>query len=83
MGTHPEIQKKVVEELHQVFGDSGRAPTMNDLGELKYLDCCLKETLRLYPSVPFFERYLRKDVVLEGTTNKTDFFILNLICAVL
>jgi len=71
MGTHPEIQQKVVEELDQVFGDSGRAPTMNDLAELKYLERCIKETLRLYPSVPFFERYLREDAVLEGIKCKS------------
>jgi cytochrome P450 family 4 len=72
MGTHPDIQEKVVEELNQVFGDSGRMPTMEDLGELKLLDRCLKETLRLYPSVPFFERYLREDAVLTGLLIKTN-----------
>lgn len=66
LGTHPDIQANVVEELNQVFGDSGRAPTMADLTELKYLERCLKETLRLYPSVAFFERYLREDAVLES-----------------
>jgi cytochrome P450 family 4 len=65
LGTHPEMQQKVFEELHQVFGDSQRAPTMNDLAELKYLERCIKETLRLYPSVAFFERHLREDAVLD------------------
>jgi cytochrome P450 family 4 len=67
IGTHPEIQEKILQELNQVFGDSGRAPTMNDLADLKYLERCIKETLRLYPSVPFFERHIREDALLDCT----------------
>jgi cytochrome P450 len=66
MGTYPEIQQKVAEELKQVFGDSDRAPTMKDLAELKCLERCIKETLRLYPSVPFFERNTLEDANLGG-----------------
>jgi cytochrome P450 family 4 len=66
MGANPEIQQKVAEELKQVFGDSDRAPTMNDLAELKCLERCIKETLRLFPSVPFFERNILEDADLGG-----------------
>jgi hypothetical protein len=65
MANHPEIQNQVVEELDQVFGDSGRAPSMDDLAELKCLERCIKETLRLYPSIAFFERYIREDIPLD------------------
>ncbi|CAB3362142.1 Hypothetical predicted protein [Cloeon dipterum] len=68
LGTHPEIQEKVVEELDQVFGDTGRAPTINDIAELKLLERCVKESQRLYPSVPFYERHLREDAELDDGT---------------
>lgn len=68
MGANPEIQQRVAEELKQVFGDSDRAATMSDLVELKFLERCIKETLRLFPSVPFFERHTREDANLGGAS---------------
>ncbi|XP_057367472.1 cytochrome P450 4c3-like [Daphnia carinata] len=59
---HPEQQKLVMEELTQVFGESTRPCSIHDLGQLRYLECCLKETLRLYTPVPFIMRYLTEDV---------------------
>lgn len=33
---------------------------------MKYLECCLKESLRLYPSVPNIKRHISEDIVLGG-----------------
>ncbi|KAG6445670.1 hypothetical protein O3G_MSEX004036 [Manduca sexta] len=60
------VQDLIYEEMQRIFGDSRRSPTMEDFSEMKYLECCIKEALRLYPSVPFMSRILNEEVTLSG-----------------
>ncbi|XP_046438964.1 cytochrome P450 4C1-like isoform X4 [Daphnia pulex] len=66
MAIHPDCQELAREELNAVFGDSDRPCTIEDASKLKYLECCIKETLRLYPSVPHIKRYNTEDFVLSN-----------------
>nr|NP_001352320.1 cytochrome P450 4g15-like [Anoplophora glabripennis]QYA71968.1 cytochrome P450 [Anoplophora glabripennis] len=66
MGIHPDIQDKVVQELDEIFGDSNRPATFADTLEMKYLERCLMETLRMYPPVPIIARQLKQDVKLAS-----------------
>ncbi|XP_030803655.1 cytochrome P450 4V2 [Camarhynchus parvulus] len=66
LGHNPEVQKKVHRELDEVFDNTERSVTMEDLKNLRYLECVVKEALRLYPSVPMFARTLREDCCIRG-----------------
>jgi len=39
---------------------------INTLSKLKYLECCIKESLRLYPSVPIIARQAGQEIVLDN-----------------
>ncbi|KAM4807534.1 cytochrome P450 4V2-like [Rhinophrynus dorsalis] len=66
LGSHPEAQRRVHEELDEVFGKSDRPVTMDDLKKLHYLEAVIKEALRIYPSVPFFGRTTTEDCTIRG-----------------
>lgn len=66
MGIHQDIQQKVVQELQDIFGDSDRPATFQDTLEMKYLERCLMETLRLYPPVPLIARQLKEDLKMAS-----------------
>ncbi|XP_055061630.2 cytochrome P450 4V8 isoform X1 [Misgurnus anguillicaudatus] len=66
LGTHPEVQKKAQQELFEVFGESERPVNTEDLKKLRYLECVIKEALRLFPSVPFFARAICQDTQING-----------------
>ncbi|KAM3968140.1 cytochrome P450 4g15 [Aphomia sociella] len=70
MGIHQDIQDKVIEELDRIFGDSDRPVTFQDTLEMKYLERCLMETLRMYPPVPIIARDIKQEVTLASTNKK-------------
>ncbi|GIY12617.1 cytochrome P450 4V2 [Caerostris darwini] len=57
LGLYPEVQKLTFEEINDIFSDDpNRNVTREDLTRMKYMECVIKESLRLYPVVPFFTR---------------------------
>lgn len=57
IANHNEVQQRVYEEILMMNGNGGS-------DEHSYMDAVIKETLRLYPPVPFFGRVLREDTVI-------------------
>ncbi|KAJ4433876.1 hypothetical protein ANN_16189, partial [Periplaneta americana] len=53
-----------VKELDEIFEGSDRDATMEDLRNMKYIERCIMETLRLLPSAPAIGRKLTRDLHL-------------------
>ncbi|KAL1456050.1 hypothetical protein WDU94_000804 [Cyamophila willieti] len=63
LGSHPNHQDNVYEELESIFGDDLDRPiTSRDCAQMKYLERVIKEALRLFPSVPFIGRMMEEDL---------------------
>ncbi|XP_045780389.1 cytochrome P450 4C1-like isoform X2 [Maniola jurtina] len=70
IGSYPQVQEKIYEELHEVFGGTYRDVEKQDLSKLVYLEAVLKETMRYYVMAPFVGRYIDQDVKLKNYTLK-------------
>lgn len=63
---YPEVQEKCFKELREVFGDDKNTPTtLSHLNNLSYLELVVKETLRIFPSVPFIGRKANEEIELS------------------
>lgn len=65
LAMHPDVQDKAIAELQQVFTDETIPINYNSIKQLQYLDMVIKETLRLYPIIPYIGREISKDIKLS------------------
>ncbi|POM57816.1 Cytochrome p450 [Phytophthora palmivora] len=61
------IRMEIAEKLPKV-SEGNAIPTMQEVGQLVYLEAALKETLRLYPSVPVEPKQTVADTTLSDGT---------------
>ncbi|CAH1380096.1 unnamed protein product [Tenebrio molitor] len=66
MGLYPTIQKSIQEELDSIFDSSERNVTVEDVNKMYCLERVIKETMRLFPAVPFIKRAVDKDIQLDS-----------------
>eukprot|EP00434_Breviolum_minutum_P031920 symbB.v1.2.028228.t1/scaffold2962.1/size66436/3 len=59
---HPEVEKRIVEELSALEDEADRSLTYQKVSQLPYLQAVVNEALRLYPSVAIHD-----DTLPDGT----------------
>ncbi|KYN33647.1 Cytochrome P450 4C1, partial [Trachymyrmex septentrionalis] len=65
LAEHKDIQDRVRKEVNAVIQENQGKLTMKSLQDLQYLERCIKEALRLYPSVFFISRTTSDHVQLK------------------
>ncbi|XP_033345725.1 cytochrome P450 4C1-like [Bombus vosnesenskii] len=64
LAEHKEVQDRVRAEVKAVLKENEGKLNMSTLQDLSYLERCIKESLRLYPSVPRIGRKTEKELKL-------------------
>lgn len=76
---HPEVQKKVREEVGRVVGDRG-VQEQQDVDGLVFTAQVINETLRLFPPGSFSTRIANKNLVIDGHSIPEGTHLLNALC---
>ncbi|XP_030239395.1 cytochrome P450 4p1-like [Drosophila navojoa] len=66
MGIYQDQQELCYQEICEHIADDFSNLDVNQLSKLKYLECFIKETMRLYPSAPSISRQTTKDTELSN-----------------
>ncbi|XP_031639205.1 probable cytochrome P450 313a4 [Contarinia nasturtii] len=63
---HPEYQEKVFQEILTVMPHIDTELTKADLDKLEFIDLCIRETLRIFPTAPIIARTSIKPIKLNN-----------------
>ncbi|XP_034476404.1 cytochrome P450 4p1-like [Drosophila innubila] len=66
LSLHPDIQERCYQEIMDNLDDDLNTLDLNQLAKLKYLECVIKETIRMYPSVPVMARQTPSETELPN-----------------
>ncbi|KAH7978543.1 hypothetical protein HPB49_005821 [Dermacentor silvarum] len=62
LGLHQDVQDKVVDEINSIFhGNLERDVAREDASLMKYLECVIKESQRIFTILPIYGRKIEED----------------------
>ncbi|GMT06454.1 hypothetical protein PENTCL1PPCAC_28628, partial [Pristionchus entomophagus] len=61
LATQPHFQQQCYEEIREIFGDSDRDCTHEDMKLMEFTERFMKESMRIHPPIPAVERELQND----------------------
>lgn len=72
LALHPQYQEQVYEEIKGLILSEESDVTVDEISHFKFLDMFIKETLRLFPSVPYLTREASSEIKLGTLTTIID-----------
>lgn len=69
---HKNIMNKALQEIDEILEKHNNEITYDSMKEMKYLDLCIKETIRKYPALPALNRITTTDYQIPNTNLKLE-----------
>ncbi|XP_017774972.1 PREDICTED: probable cytochrome P450 4ac1 [Nicrophorus vespilloides] len=66
LSKHEDVQEKLFEEISSIIEDA-KCISTKDINAMEYMECVVKEGLRLYSPATYIERKLDYDVEVDGS----------------
>uniref|UniRef100_A0A915D0Q6 Cytochrome P450 n=1 Tax=Ditylenchus dipsaci TaxID=166011 RepID=A0A915D0Q6_9BILA len=66
LACHPDIQERLYQELFEIYGVDAGEISSSSTNQSKYLDRCIKESMRVFSPVPMISRALNNDMEIGG-----------------
>ena len=63
---HPAALARATDEVRRVCGDDHRAPTMEQMAQLDFVEACAHETMRLKPVAPLLPLQTLREMTIAG-----------------
>ena len=69
LALNPDVQRKLQQEIDEHFPTEDTKPNYFDLQKLKYMECVMKEVLRIHPIAPMStSRLANEEMIYKGIT---------------
>ena len=79
LGIHTDVQQKVIEEVDEFF--DGTDVSVEDLHKYKYIEMVIKESLRIFPTIPIVPRKVTKEFQMNEHRIPKDAILIEFIYA--
>lgn len=67
LGHRPQLQEKLRVEMQEIFNtDINQDVTLDDMAKMRYAESCIRETMRLLPTVPIIGRVITEPTEIGG-----------------
>ena len=63
------LQEELCAEIQRLLGPDKTELTYEDYGAMRYMENVLKETMRMYTTVPIISRKIEEEVTLRSKTS--------------
>lgn len=70
LAEHTDIQTLARQEVDEILNETNGKLTYSAIQKFSYLERCIKESLRLYPSVPIIGRKITEDIKLSKQSHQ-------------